>query len=66
MNPEYTTNVTRIRVFDEGDGWAIDGADGEKFTEAVWKYDTREQAEAQITEFVDFLRTEGYTVNLSK
>lgn len=62
---EYTTIVTEIRVFDEGDGWAIDGADGGKYTETVWKYDTKEAAEKEIPAFIDHLREEGYTVSIS-
>lgn len=64
MNDEYTTTVTAIRVFDEGDGWAIDGADGEKFTPVVWKYDTQAEAEDHIPAFVKHLLEEGYTVSL--
>lgn len=65
MSDEYTANVTRIRVFDEGDGWAVDGADGDKFTETVWKYDTQVEAEEAIPEFIKHLRSEAYTVDLS-
>lgn len=61
---EYTTTVTRVRVFDEGDGWALDGANGEAYTEVVWKYDTQQEAEEQISAFIKHLREEGYTVSL--
>lgn len=58
------TPVTHLRVFDEGDGWAIDGADEEeRFTREVWKYDTHEEAVAHLAEFTEFLVSEGYTIN---
>ena len=53
---EYTSVVTRLRIFDEGDGWALDGADDVgRYTEAVWKYDSHEEAVAAMPEFVDWL-----------
>ena len=53
---EYTSVVTRLRVFDEGDGWALDGADDVgRYTEAIWKYDSHEEAVAAMPEFVDWL-----------
>lgn len=53
---EYTSVVTRLRIFDEGDGWALDGADDVgRYTEAVWKYDRHEEAVAAMPEFVDWL-----------
>ena len=53
---EYTSVVTRLRIFDEGDGWALDGADDVgRYTEAIWKYDSHEEAVAAMPEFVDWL-----------
>lgn len=62
---EYTDTVDRIRIFDEGDGWAIDGYNTatDKHTQEVWKYPTRVEARDIAPVFVAELRAEGITVN---
>ena len=63
LGDDYTDTVTHLRIFDEGDGWALDGADDSgNYTPAVWKYDTFEQAWARTEEFAEFLANEGYTI----
>ena len=65
LDDEYIADgkVTHLRLFDEGDGWVIDGADGAgKYTTDLFKYDTREEALKHVQEFTEFLRTEGYTL----
>jgi hypothetical protein len=64
---EYTTVVTRLRIFDEGDGWALDGADDVgRYTEAIWKFDTHEEAVAQQPAFIDWLIKTGIKVRWRK
>lgn len=60
---DYTDTVTHLRIFDEGDGWVIDGADDAgKYTQELFKYDTREEALKHVEEFKEYLQTEGYTL----
>lgn len=54
----YISTPTKVRVFCEGDHWAIDGADDDgRYTEAVWTYwdgvefDTMEHALARAAAF---------------
>lgn len=63
---EYTENVTNIRIHDEGDGWAIDGANHQtdEYTEKVWKYNTPEEALAAVEEFVKDLIEDEVTVQV--
>lgn len=63
---DYTENVTNIRIHDEGDGWAIDGANNQtnEYTEKVWKYNTPEEALAVVEEFVKDLIEDGITVQV--
>lgn len=62
---DYTDTVDRIRIFDEGDGWALDGYNTAtyKYTQEVWKYPTRTEARDAVPAFVTELRTAGITVN---
>lgn len=65
LDPEYIdgTPVTHLRLFDEGDGWVIDGADDAgKYTLDLFKYDTREEALKHTGEFVEFLKSQNYTL----
>lgn len=52
----YTSTPKVIRVFDEDDGWAIDGFDPatESYTDAVWKYDSEEEAVQHVAEFISY------------
>jgi hypothetical protein len=60
----YTDTVTHLRIFDEGDGWALDAADDEgRYSLVIWKFDSHEDAVANMGEFVEFLATEGYTID---
>jgi hypothetical protein len=60
---DYTDNVTHLRLFDEGDGWVIDGADESgKYSQDLFKYDTREEALEHVEEFAEFLKSENYTL----
>lgn len=60
---DYTTHVTHLRVHDEGDGWALDGASGGgKYTERVWKFDTVTEAREAVPEFVEALAEDGIRV----
>lgn len=56
--------VEQLRVFDEGDGWVIDGANaaGDKWTTDLFKYDTKDEALSHAEEFKQFLREQGYTL----
>lgn len=64
---EYTPLVTRLRIFDEGDGFALDGADDVgRYTEAVWKYDTHAEAVAAMPEFVKWLNETGVKIRWRK
>lgn len=55
--------VTHLRIFDEGDGWVLDGAnDDDKYSTDLFKYDTREEALKHVQEFIEFLRSENYTL----
>jgi hypothetical protein len=59
----YTNNLTHLRLFDEGDGWVIDGADDAgNYSVDLFKYDTREEALQHVEEFVEFLKSENYTL----
>lgn len=62
---EYAGAVDTIRIFDEGDGWAIDGFNAvtEKYTEKVWKFDTSEEARKTVLGYVEELRTDGIAVS---
>lgn len=61
---DYTDTVTHLRVFDEGDGWALDAADDYgHYSPDIWKYDTREEAVSHAAEFVEHLKQENYTLN---
>lgn len=60
---DYTTAPELIRIHDEGDGWAIDGAThGGRYTESVWKYDTIEEAAENVPAYIRHIRAEGYTI----
>ena len=64
LGDDYTDTVTHLRIFDEGDGWALDGADDYgHYTPTVWKYDTHAYAVAAMPEFVQALTEEGYKIN---
>ena len=64
---DYATEVTHLRIFDEGDGWALDAADDEgNYSEAVWKYDSMQEALAAAPEFVEALPDYGVTMNWRK
>jgi hypothetical protein len=65
LEDEYTDTVDRIRIFHEGDGWAVDGFNTEtnKHTQEVWKYSTRVEARDVVPAFVEELRAQGITVN---
>lgn len=56
--------VEQIRLFDEGDGWVLDGAnaDGTKYSRDLFKYDTRDEALLHVDEFRDWLKQEGYNL----
>jgi hypothetical protein len=55
--------VKHLRLFDEGDGWAIDGSDGAgNFTREIWKWDTREETLSHKQEFIKFLREQNHTL----
>jgi hypothetical protein len=63
VDEDYTTAPEFLRVHDEGDGWAIDGAtNGGRYTEAVWKYDTLEEAAENVPAYIRHIRREGYTI----
>jgi hypothetical protein len=63
VSDDYTTAPEFIRIHDEGDGWAIDGATkGGRYTEAVWKYDTLEEAAENVPAYIRHIKAEGYTI----
>lgn len=56
--------VAQIRLFDEGDGWVLDGANaaGTKWSTDLFKYDTRDEALKHVEEFKDWLKQEKYNL----
>lgn len=63
---DYTQEpIVAIRIFDEGDGWAMDGVDGKGgYTEQVWSYDTEAECDENRAAFIRHLIREGHTVTL--
>lgn len=60
---DYTTAPEFIRLHDEGDGWVIDGGTiGGRYTEALWKFDTLEEAAQKVPAFIEYIKGLGYTV----
>ncbi len=49
----YTTVVTNLRIFSDGNEWMLDGSDGAgRYTESCWTFDSFEAAVAAMPEFV--------------
>lgn len=55
MSSDYSHTPTVFRLFEENGEWFIDGFDTRtnKYTDAVWSYDTRTEALENVAEFID-------------
>lgn len=57
---EYATVIDHLRIHDEGDGWVIDGADGDGlYTAELLKYDTFEKAAENLPRLKQLLEDSG-------
>lgn len=51
---DYTTEPTHLRLCFEAGEWLIDGRDDDgRYTEPCWSYDTRDEALADLADFVE-------------